>query len=113
MHDTNISIPVTLKQRLESWKPRFNVSEVCTQALRNYVAMLEMLPPEELPTRTVRRRAGKMSYHRIKYPEDLANQIQQYQQHINVSAVCTEALQEFVDKLEELPTHIKDTLKNQ
>jgi hypothetical protein len=42
----NISIPDTLADRLESFKPRINVSQVCATALEREIGMLETVKVE-------------------------------------------------------------------
>lgn len=111
MHETNIIIPQDLAQRLKAWRPRINISGECARALRKRIAELEAMASDELPRGESPRRGIEMDSIRITYPEALAERLRPFRKNINVSALCTAALEEYVASLEALPEHIRATLK--
>ena len=112
MHETTITMPAKLLQRIRSWRLHINVSGECARALLEYVEELEAMSPEELSSQKQPRRLNATESIRITYPESLADRLQPYKSHINISAVCCRWIQEYLDALDDLPDDIKAKLKN-
>lgn len=112
MHKTNITMPTKLLQRIRAWRPHINVSGECARVLQEYVAVLETMSSDKLAARRPRRRLDAQESIRIAYPKSLADRLQPYKSHINISAVCCRWIREYLDALDALPDDIKAKLKN-
>ncbi len=112
LHYTNISIPVELAAEIEVWRIRPYVSDICTKALERVVSELEQMDPWDLPARQPRKYMTS-SILKLQYPAALRDRIEPLRSSINVSEVCTQALQEHITALESLPEEARSILRGE
>ena len=112
MHETNIRMTEELWRRIQAWRPNINVSGECTRILREYVTELETMSPDQLANEKRSHRPAAALTMRVTYPESLAERLKPFKPHINISAICCEGLEDYLDALDELPDDLQARLKD-
>jgi post-segregation antitoxin (ccd killing protein) len=114
MHDTSITVPKSLAKRIAKWRYQINVSQVCVNALRREMQRLDKIQEKERPRPRRRPRREKRYVNvRIEYPEAFAERLAPYKPYMNISAVCSEAIEAYLTTLENLPENVQRMMLQQ
>jgi post-segregation antitoxin (ccd killing protein) len=108
MHETSITVPKSLSVLINKWRHQINVSKVCINALQKELDRLAEIAVDRRP-KPKRRPRQKERYVnvRIEYAQELAERIAPYKPYLNISAVCSEAIETYILTLESLPEDVQ------